>query len=852
MPSIVNKDARSLEQVFQDALQHQQAGRHEAAERDYRTVLSAVPDYPPALHFLGLLLAEKGDAPGGLPLLRRALQLDSAVPEFHNNLGVILEQTGDREAAETCYREATRLRSDYVEALNNLGNALLAREEEEEAEQCYRAALGWQPGYFKAACGLANTHMARGQWEEAEACFRDALRMRPAFAPAGEGLQRALAARSHDWNARGCVHQEEKDDGQAESCFRKAIELDPACYDAHANLGSVLSGRKHYEAAIAAFRQAITVEPERPEAWRMLGDALRMNVVRRLDEKLVEIGTAQHDATTRAMEEKQARLEALPGYAEAEAAYREALSRAPDSYETLVNYALLLQESLVRPQEAERLLRRAMELAPERALAPYNLGFILLAERRDEALGLFRQAMRYEPRNEEIYLGIGAALRARGLVAEMIAFLEETLERDKLNHRLHSYLIWNLDSTPWVKLERQQGERKRWDTLQVKARGIVAEQVFSNGREPERRLRVGLFSGEFYDNSAPNGFGPFLLHHDRGQFEVICYDNSPRHDAMTERLKAAAAGWREIDRMSDEEAAACVREDGIDILIDNSGHSYSTNRLLMFARKPAPIQITAWGYPSGTGLEAMDYLFQDEISVPPEECALYAEKVIYLPCVISYLCRDDAPPVGPLPALKNRHITYGCFNAPHKISDEVLAIWAELLRAQPDARLILKYSGMDEALQAGRILTAFSRQGVAPARLTLLGGSPWYRHLEMYRHVDLALDAFPYGGGVTTLDALWMGVPVVGFRWDFIGGRNSASILTAAGLPEWVTTSPQAYLAMAMERSRDLPALAALRQDLRQRLRLSRLANPDIYVRRVEEILRGLWRERCGKPPMAG
>jgi predicted O-linked N-acetylglucosamine transferase (SPINDLY family) len=243
----------------------------------------------------------------------------------------------------------------------------------------------------------------------------------------------------------------------------------------------------------------------------------------------------------------------------------------------------------------------------------------------------------------------------------------------------------------------------------------------------------------------------------------------------------------------------------------------------------------------------MDYLFQDEVCVPPEECALYAEKVVYLPCVTSYLNRDDAPPVSPLPALSNGYVTYGCFNAPHKISDDVLAIWAELLLSQPEARLILKYPGMDEALQKKRILTPFEQKGVGLDRVMILGASPWYQHLQMYQHVDIALDAFPYGGGVTTLDALWMGVPVVGFRCDFIGGRNSASMLTAAGLKDWVTESPQECIRIAQERSRNLAGLTNLRQSLRDQLRLSRLANPDIYVRRVEEILRDLWQEWCRK-----
>ncbi len=837
-----------LERIFLEALEHQRSGRREAAEHAYRTVLSNLPDYPPALHFLGLLLSENGDSLAGLPLLRQAVQLDPTVPEFHNNLGVILEETGDKLAAEACYREAVRLRPAYVEALSNLGNVLLTREEEEEAERCYRTALGWQPGNFKAACGLAKTYMARREWAEAELLFRDVLSMKPAFKPAGEGLGLALAAQARDWNSQGCAHCEGSDSEKAESCFRKAVELDPAFYEAHANLGSLLTSKKRLQEAIAALRKAIAADPARPEAWRMLGDALRMDTDHWLGSVLAEISIRygeQGPKSVQDAEEEQARLSAAPRYEEAAQAYREALSRAPGNYEALVNYALLLHHDFDQPQEAERLLHRAMESAPERALAPYNLGFFLLKERHDEALDLFRLALFSEPGNEEVYLGVGSALRARGFVAELIEFLEEALKRDTACHRLHSYLIWNLDSVPWVKLERQQGERKRWDSLQVKGRGIVAQHVFPNGREPGRRLRVGLFSGEFYDNSAPNGFGPFLLHHDRERFEVICYDNSPRHDAMTVRLRDAASAWRDIQRLGDDEAAAQVREDKIDILIDNSGHSYSTNRLLMFARKPAPIQITAWGYPSGTGLEAMDYLFQDEISVPPEERSYYAEEVIYLPCVISYLCREDAPPVCPLPALGKDYVTYGCFNAPHKISEEVLNIWVELLCAQPDARLILKYSGMDEELQRNRVLRIFVEGGIDAKRVSILGGTPWYQHLEMYHHVDIALDAFPYGGGVTTLDALWMGVPVVGMRWDFIGGRNSASMLTAADMAEWVTESPQEYILLAIERSRDLDTLASLRQNLREKVRQSRLANPDIYVRRVEEILRQMWQKWC-------
>jgi predicted O-linked N-acetylglucosamine transferase (SPINDLY family) len=337
-----------------------------------------------------------------------------------------------------------------------------------------------------------------------------------------------------------------------------------------------------------------------------------------------------------------------------------------------------------------------------------------------------------------------------------------------------------------------------------------------------------------------------LTEFDREAFEVYAFSNSVVADQATALFQQNVTVWRAIAGMSDEAVAELIRADEIDILVDLSGHS-GGNRLLVFARKPAPIQITAWGYIGGTGMKAMDVFFADEVVVPPEERALYAEEVRYLPSVVCYYPFEPFPPVNALPALMGRGLTFGSFNRLAKITEASFRVWAEVLLAVPHSRMVLKTPELDQLSEQERIRDRFVAYGVAPERVVLLGRTSWAEHVAAFNQVDIGLDPFPHGGGVTALEGLMMGVPVVTLKWPTIPGRLSAAILTPLGLTDWIADSPEAYVRIAVEKSRDLMALSVLRKQLRGRMTSSLIGDPKAYARAVESEYRLLWQEWCAR-----
>ncbi|MEE8535198.1 MAG: hypothetical protein V3S45_04070, partial [Kiloniellales bacterium] len=323
------------------------------------------------------------------------------------------------------------------------------------------------------------------------------------------------------------------------------------------------------------------------------------------------------------------------------------------------------------------------------------------------------------------------------------------------------------------------------------------------------------------------------------------YANQAREDAVTERLRRHTRHWRSIIGLSDEAAAKLVRDDAIDILVDLSGHTRN-HRLGLFASKPAPLQASWLGYFATTGLEAMDYILADRHVVPPGEEPLYSEKVLRLPD--SYLCFSPPAfdiPVGPLPATASGGITFGCFNSLAKLTPEVVRLWAEILKAVPESRLLLKTRFLDRAQARDRYARLFAEQGVEEARLIFEGTSPRQALLERYDSVDIALDPFPFNGGTTSAEALWMGVPVVALGADRFAGRVGESILTTVGLSRLVARGEADYRALAVELASDLDALSKLRGELRGRLLASPLCDGPAFTRGLESAYRNIWHDWC-------
>ena len=391
----------------------------------------------------------------------------------------------------------------------------------------------------------------------------------------------------------------------------------------------------------------------------------------------------------------------------------------------------------------------------------------------------------------------------------------------------------------------QQSERRRWAArFAPPLQDLV---VYRNRRIANRRLRIGYLSADFRHHSAAMVFGAMLLAYDRVNFEVYAYSNSVKEDPSTEEFKQNVTVWRQVVGLTDAALAQQIVEDEIDILVDLSGHS-AGNRLQVFAKKPAPIQVTAWGYIGGTGMSAMDVFFADPVLVPEAERSLYAEAVHYLPNVVSFYTSKTFPDVGELPADESNVVTFGSFNRMCKLSEAALELWGEVLFEVPGSRLVLKTGELDDRSQRERIYTKFATVGIEPSRIILLGKTSWEDHMRAFHQVDIALDPYPHGGGVTTLEGFMMGVPVVTLRWPTVVGRLSSSFLTTLGMTEWIAESPREYVEIAVSKAKDLSALSDLRKVLRRRLQQSIIGDHQAYVNAVQDSYRHLWLKWLERP----
>jgi predicted O-linked N-acetylglucosamine transferase (SPINDLY family) len=497
-----------------------------------------------------------------------------------------------------------------------------------------------------------------------------------------------------------------------------------------------------------------------------------------------------------------------------------------------------------RLAEAARCYQEILAVEEDHADALHLLGVIAhqLGD-HSTAIELIESAIELQPRVADYHSNLGNALRAAGRLDDALASYRTALALRPDLVEAHSNLILTLDLDPRADNAARYAERRHWDARH--ARPLAGHILpHPNDPDPDRRLRVGYVSADFCRHSVAEAVWPILSAHDREAVEITCYSGVVQPDEYTARFQAAADHWRDTAGLSDDALAAQIRQDAIDVLVDLSAYSRG-NRLLVFARKPAPVQVTAWGYATGTGLSTMDYFFADTVVVPAEARRYFSEEVFDLPSVLCYGPPATAPPVAPPPAATAGQITFGCFNHPRKVSAETLALWGRVLQAVPTARLVLKYGGFDDPAIQARVREELAGRGVAPERLELRGASPHYEHLAAYADVDLALDPFPHGGGVTTLEAAWLGVPTVTLLEDRISGRVSASILTTIGLADWVAATPDQYVALAQQHAADVEALAAVRPALRGRLANSVICDHAAYCRAVEAAYRTIWRRWC-------
>jgi predicted O-linked N-acetylglucosamine transferase (SPINDLY family) len=714
---------------------------------------------------------------------------------------------GRWKQAETSYRDILALKPDLAEALSNLGIVLQQQGKLDEAISTYREAIGIKPSFPEAHSNLGNALQDQGRLDEAAVAHREAIRLKPDYAKAHSNLGNVL-------RAQGKLDE-------AAAAHREAIRITPDFAEAHSNLGGVFKDQGKLDDAATAYRRAIGAAPSYAVAHYNLGTVLL----------------------------EQGKLE------EAVAAFSAAIRIKPDYAEAHSNLAVALNEQ-GKLDEALAACRQAIRLKLDDAEPHSNLGNVLKdLGRLDEALAAHREALEIKPTNAKAYSNLGLVLQEQGKLDDALAAFRTAIRVNQKHSDAHSNLLFGLNYHDALTPDQVFAAHREW--AEHHGWNNTVPPVHVNRPDMGRRLKIGYVSPDFRGHSVACFVQPLLKFHDRQAVEVFCYAEVKRLDGVTTHLRQLADHWLLTVGLSDDELAERIRADGIDILVDLAGHT-ANNRLGVFARKPAPVQVTWLGYPNTTGLKAIDYRLVDAVTDPVGQADSRAsETLVRIPD--GFLCYAPWPDLSPFenrgkeaseptipPSLKTGIVTFGSFNNPTKISPATLDAWATLLSRLRAARLLLKGKPFVDATTRQLFLDRFSERGVAANRVTLAAFEPrTTAHLAFYNQVDIALDPFPYNGTTTTCEALWMGVPVIALSGDRHAGRVGASLLGQVGLADLLAESVEEYVEIACSLAADQRRLEDLRRTLRPRMAASPLCDGAAFSRKMEAIFRMMWKRWC-------
>jgi predicted O-linked N-acetylglucosamine transferase (SPINDLY family) len=504
--------------------------------------------------------------------------------------------------------------------------------------------------------------------------------------------------------------------------------------------------------------------------------------------------------------------------------------------------------SLHRTEEAAEAYRRSVEMSPNVAVVWNNLGNLQAdTEQLDLALSSYRKALEIDPKHPNTRMNLAKTLAEAGRFSEAFAEYHLALAQQP-SAKEHSNLLLDLHYPDEPSIEEIFEEHLRFDRIYAKPLKPLTPGHHLD-RSPDRPLRVGYISPDFRQHPVAHLLEPLLANHDRAEFRIHCYSDAPPHEVL-HRLRGYADRWTDTRLLSDEELSKALMQDQIDILVDLAGHTYG-NRLLVFARRPAPVQITCIGYPDTTGLSEIDYRFTDAQRSPPEnKDAFSSEKLYRLPrSAWCYRPFEISLPAGAAPALRNGYVTFGCLNTHRKITPNTLRIWGQILSRLPTARLILSVGSIDRSAKFGRklLIAYFAAAGIDESRVQLIDRCSNDQYLSHLAQIDIALDTFPYQGGLTTLDTLWMGTPVVVLAGRSYVSRVGVNILSQVGLGDLIADTPQDYVRIALDLAENIPRLTKLHETLRNLLERSPLMDEKGYTHHVEAAMRQMWRNYCGK-----
>ncbi len=745
-------------------------------------------------------------------------------------LAIAHQQAGRWQEAEAICRQVLQAEPEHADALHLLGLLAYRTGRHDVAIACVSRAAELQPGRAALQANLGDIFRGAGNLAEAAECYRRGL----ALAGDHPELQFKL----------GTVFLLLENLDEAAACYREAVRLNPRFALAHHNLGVVLKKQDRTEEAIACYRTALGIQNDLPESYCALG-------------------LAQYQ---------------LGRVSEAADAFGEALRLKPDYLDVLKNYGLLLQQQ-GRLDEALACCQRVIQCEGGSASGYFRRASVYQSSgMRAEAIADYQEAQRLEPglvdacnnlavlyndmtqpdaaaawcrRGLEtapafgpLYSNLAMALLAQGRADEALATRRRSIELLPDDPREGSNYLYDLNFITALDPSDVFAEHLKWAARFAEPLSKRAPP-HSKDRDPTRRLRVGYVSPYFRQHAVNYFVEPILAAHDRAGFEVFCYSDVSAADDVTARVRALAGHWRDVAQQSDEELARTIRADAIDILVDLTGH-IGGNRLLAFARKPAPIQVTYLGYQNTTGMSAMGYRLSDARADPPGMTdRFYSERLVRLPrAFFCYRPDGNAPAVSPPPARERGHITFGSFNNFAKVGPDVIDAWLRILARVPNSRLMVLASRGGDVERRLHALAA--GQGIEPARIELFDKRPRAEYVMLVAQADIALDPFPFNGHTTSCDAVWMGLPVVMLEGCSYASRFGGSVLANVGLTDLIARTVHEYVERAVACAVDLPRLERLRGELRGRMAASPLLDFAGFTRHLEAAYRDMWLAWCG------
>jgi protein O-GlcNAc transferase len=668
----------------------------------------------------------------------------------------------------------------------------------QRAENIYEEILSIQPDNIDVLYSLSRIFFQNKHYDSAMDCFQKILRLNPTDACAYSNL--------------GIILQEKGELGKALSCYQRAIEFDRNFADAYNNAGLALQKQGELDKAIHYYQKAIGCNPNFVGAHCNLGNLFRDND--QFDKAII--------------------------------CYQKALFLNPNLATAYDSIGICLYKK-GKLNEAIAHYQKAIDIDPNYPGAYSNLGLVFqYMGQLENAIKYYSKALLLNPVFAKAYNNIGSVFEEKGQFDEAEKYYRRALQIEPDSLLFSKSFLFQMLYNPKYDAKAIFSEHLRF-AKQFAEPLSSSVSHYTNLGVPKRRLRIGYVSSDFRRHAVAYFFEPVIATHKHEHFEIFCYSNSLQRDEVTKRIQEYADQWLNIAGISDQKATELIQKDEIDILVDLAGHT-ANNRILVFARKPSPIQISWIGYPATTGLATMDYKIVDNYTDPAGMTEqFYTEQLIRLPeSFLCYLSDPDSPEVGSLPSLTTGYVSFGSFNNFTKITPEVIAVWAKILKVVHNSHLVLKATSFSDRMTRDYALSMFSECGIEGHRIKLSSWLPSIReHLNLYDHVDIALDTFPYNGTTTSCEAMWMGVPVITLAGKTHASRVGESLLSNVGLKNLIANTQDEYVDITVKLASDVKGLQTLREGLRDMMKHSPLTDAKRFTANLEKCYRKIWENWC-------